>query len=481
MAKVAGYIVQRRQAFYAVVDVPPLLRKAVGRNRLVKTLGTRDKHVAKARLPRALLELHARIDAARRGRPETDPVTAEALALREQMEAVRAGELDGWRFGDRFVEAPDGERIEVPLADMAADLLVDTIAERAEQIGRAEGTARERAFVDMALGRATPLTLHVEEWLAEPGQKGRYRDRTKADYRRIVQGFVAWLAEAREAALAERVTRRIAGRYLASLHEQGLSNARIRTIIAALSGYWQWMERRGVIAAETPNPWTEQAPRKPKGDQPREEERAFTDGELTALFAGTNDPFLSDLMRVAALSGMRIEELCRLTVAMCGGGVFDAPGTKTEAAARKVPIHPDLAPIIVRRCEGKAAGAYLFHELADANKHGERSPAASKRFNRYRQTVGVHERAEGQRRSRVNFHSFRRWFVTSALRAGQELRVVKQIVGHKLPKADVTLGAYFRDGDTLETKQGCVAAVRLPALPAPVADDFTPPTCIAAE
>ncbi|WP_375293299.1 DUF6538 domain-containing protein [Siccirubricoccus sp. G192] len=61
MAKIAGYIVQRRQGFYASLDVPPLLRAAVGRNRLVKTLGTRDKHVAQARLPKVLLELHARI------------------------------------------------------------------------------------------------------------------------------------------------------------------------------------------------------------------------------------------------------------------------------------------------------------------------------------------------------------------------------------------------------------------------------------
>jgi hypothetical protein len=63
----------------------------------------------------------------------------------------------------------------------------------------------------------------------------------------------------------------------------------------------------------------------------------------------------------------------------------------------------------------------------------------------------------------VDFHSWRRWFVTEALRAGQLERVVKQVVGHKLPKANVTLGVYF-GGDTPEAFRACVEAVRLPLM-----------------
>lgn len=37
-----------------------------------------------------------------------------------------------------------------------------------------------------------------------------------------------------------------------------------------------------------------------------------------------------------------------------------------------------------------------------------------KRFTTYRRSVGVDDVTPGQRRSKVAFHSFRRWFVTSA-------------------------------------------------------------------
>lgn len=72
----------------------------------------------------------------------------------------------------------------------------------------------------------------------------------------------------------------------------------------------------------------------------------------------------------------------------------------------------------------------------------------------------MHEREEGRRRSRVNFHSFRRWFITKALQAGQPERVVKQVVGHSL-QGDVTLGVYF-GGDLMPALRKCVEAVRLP-------------------
>nr|WP_264185514.1 tyrosine-type recombinase/integrase [Roseicella aerolata] len=224
------------------------------------------------------------------------------------------------------------------------------------------------------------------------------------------------------------------------------------------------MAARGVVP-DGANPWPRQAPNKPRDAAPGEDEtaRPFTDDEIRALLAGTQDQAMLDLMRLSALSGMRIEEACLLTVSRCAGGIFDVPGTKTAAAVRKVPIHPDLAELVERRCKGKDGSAWLLHELGEPDRYGRRSPTINARFNRYRVTVGVHERAEGQRRSSVTFHSWRRWFITEAIRAGQPERVVRQIVGHKQDKRDVTLGVYFA-GDTLETLRACVEAVRLPKL-----------------
>ena len=109
--------------------------------------------------------------------------------------------------------------------------------------------------------------------------------------------------------------------------------------------------------------------------------------------------------------------------------------SKTAAGVRRVPIHPDLAAPVARRVAGKQAGAYLFHEAAAPDRHG-RSSALSKRFGRYRQALGVHEREDGRRHSRVDFHSWRRWFVTKARSAGIDRWVVAAVVGHGVGNLD---------------------------------------------
>lgn len=464
MAKIAGYLEQRRAGWEAVVDVPPALREAVGRKRLRKGLGTRDKHVATARLAAALLELHARIAAARRKRPETDPLTAEAMALRDALEGAQRGPAG--RVAYVFQDDADGSRVEVTEAEAAAEVLSDAISARAEEVEQREGMDRAQAFADLAFGRTTPLAHHLETWLGQPGPRGRQRhERTKAEYRGIVAALGHWLTSQGMSPGVERITRRVAGQYVTALHDRGLSGARIRDLASALSGYWRWMEARGIVP-EGANPWPRQAPAKPReavaGGE--EEERPFTAEEVRKLLDKAPNATLGDLMRVAALTGMRVEEICQLTVAQCRGDTFDVRGTKTAAAVRRVPIHPDLAPIVSRRIEGKDGAAWLFPEFGEPNRYGKRSPNAIARFHRYRVEEGVDDRVPGQRRSRVNFHSWRRWFITEALRAKQPDRVVKQVVGHQLPKADVTLGVYF-GGDLMSALRECVEVVRLPDAP----------------
>ena len=456
MVKLAGYLAQRRAGYEAVVDVPPSQRLAVGRVRLRKGLGTRDVHVAKAKLPAALMELHARISASLRLTSATDPVLAEALALRNSIEAIQRGDLRGWSLQPEY-RIEGGEEVQIDPADAAASLLADAIADRAERIEAVEGPVRAASFAAVASGRATPLSLHVPGWLAEPGQKGTFRSRTVSDYTRILSAFEAWVRGEGLATTVEGITRRIAGRYLTALHAGTIGPARVRTIVSALSSYWAWMTQRGIIE-DAPSPWLKQAPRKAKG-APQEPERAFTGQEVTALLREPPDAAMNDLMQLAAQTGARIEELCSLTVAMCQGGLFAMPGTKTLAARRVVPIHSELTELVERRTKDKQPSDYLLHELGKPSKHGDRSGAIGKRFGRYRQTVGVHDKEEGRRRAKTNFHSWRRWFVTTALQAGQQTRVVEQIVGHAL--SGMTEGVYF-GGDTMEAKRACVEAVELP-------------------
>ena len=452
-----GYLARRGKAYEAVVDIPPSKREVVGRKRLRKALGTSDVHIANARLRRALVELHAQIEAALHKRPETDPRLAEALELRRSVDDVRAGRLEGWGLSPVVVDYDEDGPIEEDAKDTAMGLLSESIECRMKAIGATEGPERAQTFGAIAFGASTPLTLHVDEWLTEPGKNGARRvARSVVAYRAIVVTFGGWAA-AEGVAGVEGVTKRLAGRYVSKLHADGLSGKRIAAVVSALSAYWGWMDRRGIYERDV-NPWRGQSPQKTVS-APKEDERAFTDAEVVALLTKAPDVVTRDLMRLAALTGARIEELCRLTVAMCAGSIFDLPGSKTAAAARRVPIHPALAVMVEERCQDKAPNDYLLHELGNANKHGERGAAIGKRFGRWRQTAGVHDKVEGQRRSKVNFHSWRRWFITKALQANQPTRLVSQVVGHQLK--GMTEGVYF-GGDTIEALQACVEAVQLP-------------------
>ncbi|MCZ8158834.1 MAG: integrase [Rhizobiaceae bacterium] len=90
---------------------------------------------------------------------------------------------------------------------------------------------------------------------------------------------------------------------------------------------------------------------------------------------------------------------------------------------------------------------------------GQSMPAV-KAFTYYRRKLGISELAESTGQDRVNFHSFRRWFITKALQAGQPELVVQIVVGHK-PQS--VAASVYLGGLTMEQMKECVEAVKLPS------------------
>lgn len=127
-----------------------------------------------------------------------------------------------------------------------------------------------------------------------------------------------------------------------------------------------------------------------------------------------------------------------------------------------VPIHSALKAMVAGRAMGKAPEDDLFPEWPAAVAKGsirERSAYFSKRFTKYRRGLGVNEQVEGKRRSLVNFHSFRRWFITKAERAAVDGDLLAAIVGHK--RSGLTLGRYS-EGPEMASAKVAVAKVSLP-------------------
>lgn len=454
---------QRGRGWYAVMDVPRPMRAVLGKKRLVKSLRTRDINLALARRFTALAEFKRTLAGVESA--SAVPLVTAGLEWRATLAAIDGGDPDAiaahggdredgwWNTGDPEQEAPAPKERARTNAEWF-------LAEHVETVGETHGAEAATTLRDVALGRATPLLHYVDAWLAEGGAKGPLRERTRIQYRSDVARLAAWAQCAGVPGTVEAFTRKVAGRFVTEeIVAKGVDPKTGNRWISAASAYWRWLGKRAGIGA---NPWQGQMLAKVSPTDPSvRRKRPFTDAEIVRLLANCHDPELSDLMRIAALSGMRVEEIYRLTLARCADGWFDITDAKSRAGWRRVPIHSSLAEIVTRRTKGQPED-FLFPEAGPARPGRERSMAVSKRFGRYRQTVGVHERQEGRRQSTVDLHSFRRWFITAARNAGFDQPTVAAVVGHE---AGNLTDAVYSGGPSDEIKRRVVEAVRLPAVP----------------
>jgi integrase len=277
----------------------------------------------------------------------------------------------------------------------------------------------------------TPLDHHLSAFLASRGE-------LKADTRRrqevTVKDLGAWLKSNHLPSTIEAIDRRTAIRYVDQLPPGRPDPQR-------LSLYWGWMVRREMAPSD---PWDSlQATQR----RPVEPERAFTDSEATLLLQGDCSPSLRLLMMVAALTGARLDAIIRMEVK---GDTIILPPPKKERGPRTIPLH-----------------SHLREPLADfgAKPMGSgwqwtNSSTASSFFGLYRRKV-LGPDPGGRRRAVVNFHSWRRWFISKAEQAGQPENVIAAVVGHRRP--GLTFGRYS-SGPGVELMRACVEAVRLPSL-----------------
>ena len=324
------YNLERRgDTWYVVLTVPPLVQEAMGRKRLRKTTGTTD--ILKARLKRDTIlgEMRREIADAKRGFKLTGPMQ-EALEWRREIEE----------------QDDDGMRVGLELA----------LHEKAEEIEKVKGLAAAKAFYGLASGQATPIGLHHEAFLTEK----KYKARQLMDYRNQVKRLEGWMISAGLSPSLEAITDKVASRYKTeTLVKPGVHPKTANKWLSSLQSYWKWMAASGHVEI---NPWIGKSlprVRTPYDDR----EREFTDAEMVALLKGDADGELRAAMMIAALSGMRIEEIFRLKVKHCKDGCFavahDYVG-KTKAAERVVPIHSELQALIAGLCERRSEGEFIL-------------------------------------------------------------------------------------------------------------------------
>jgi integrase len=477
------WLERRRKVWYCCKDIPlPLRRYFVGadgkqRKRLIRSLGTESLEVARQRRHAVLALFEAEfarvraehaaeaavansaawydkiVQAASDLAVPREKIMQVALERRDDIARVRSGDTRGIHIDKDAPLDPAGTPQE-----KAMSLVQWALDDEAELIADAHGEQAAYAFRDIAQSVATPFEPLIAGWLSESDIEAR----SKGDHQRAVNELLVWCRETNRRQTIEAVDRKAAGAYVSRLLSQGMDRQKtISKRLWSLSSLWRFLIRKG--HCET-NVWLGHGGgQQGRSGRDKVPERPFTPAELHKLVDGPAEPVLADLMRLAFYSGARIEELSLLRVRdidVKDQTMAIHADPKSTASRRVVPVHSEVWPIVAARIKAKAADAFLLDELGPAPKEGrQRSMAISKAFGRYRETVGVDDTRPGQRRSLVNFHSFRRTFVTLAEQAGQPESTICSVVGHK--REGMTFGTYS-GGPSLAQRRACVEAVLIP-------------------
>lgn len=453
---------RHRQQWRVIVKVPEAARPVIGKAHLKMSLGTNNLATANLLKPPIVSRFKAQIEHALR---EVQPgdYQEEARLIRDarQLHPVETREVTYFpRPGD-----------EVPIEAVVDDAaLVEDLAERLE---RSHGEDYAQDFANVALGRSTPIKEHLQAFKDDVG----YQPKSILELDRAVLRLTDWLASTKRKQTLEGVTSDVANGFMRHMiHGMELSAKSAGKYVSFLRSYWKWLgEQKHVKVTDV---WSAPLPKakltggRHTNEEPDEGKRPYTADELKKLLTGRPaDAQLLDLIRLGALTGMRLEEIYRLRVRDVVDGFFLVRDGKTVNAKRRIPVHTALKGLVEGLQKGKEAGDYLVDPTAPViEKTGIRSGAASKAFGYYRKSLKLDERPNDKAKSNIDFHSLRRWFIASARdgilagATGYNQWTIADVVGHGDGLTDtlkMTLGVY--PGKSADTAlKACVAAVQLP-------------------
>jgi hypothetical protein len=356
------YLDLRGLKYWFKRDIPQAIRiHFYGKSAYLRNLETGDIRLAMARRDQIERETDKLFRDAREGRVRHGSVDA----IKEIAEAW-VSEIGESRRDPVAWTAKITSREEASLSHEESHDPMTLLEDTAEQIGQDHGDVARRRFLSIVHGKVE-VDHHVEAYLKE----AKLAPKTTDERRNLVKRFAQWAKD--EDMLLTKVDRAAAGRYVSAVIAP-LHKSTAKKHLGSVKLYWDWLIMRGHYPGR--NPWDGQTMpsrgrRVERGSDATE--RPFTTEELqTLLYApfpeSINPAFeqqLHDAMCISALSGMRLAEVVTLWVDECpideeGKGHFDIQQGKTAAAARKVPIHPDLIKIVHRRKTDKGVGISSF-------------------------------------------------------------------------------------------------------------------------
>ncbi|MDR6827969.1 integrase [Bosea sp. BE271] len=467
----ARYLEPHGPQWRVTYPVPADLRLRMGKTRLKRPLGTGDLKKA-SKLKRAVIVEFDKLIEAERRAMRLEAKDAESIRF------LATPIQKGLQFR-KLLDDPDND------AEGRQSIRMDIDLEHGLFLGKPigmwdDGTGEEEPIelydeqkeADAALFLQTVYPNHYERRLEDCRKayiekltiEDELTARTIADDERAFRYLKEWCEANGHSFDMRKFTELMAYNFLREMDRltgRPIANVTKNKYVNRLKKFWVVLRLHELAG---PNVWTDQL-LKNKIKSTDERERAFTMDEVRRLLMGKAPRKLHDVIMIGLLTGARLEAIVRLKVEEVGKDFIVFQRMKKEVGSRVVPMHPELAEIFKRRTANRKPKDDVFPDWPAAKKAGsmrERSFKASNAFTAYRQREGVdvHDRLPGSRRSRVNFHSCRRWFITHFRRTAS-LNLTRAVVGHS--QASVTDGIYA-GGPLFHVAMKKLLKVQLPPL-----------------
>ena len=412
------HLKRRHNVYWVRVWVPKPVREILGKSELWKNLNTTDLAEANTKKHRVVAELMEVIEQAKRDLDGTlDKVSREEKLKEFALEFTRESDA-AKNDDDEDVEDFFEEAIEAEIYKLSGDKEGEAIINHGhpELEGLEKNPSAVRAFIDSIKIKSheyTPTSAVSKIFLSEESKSlkpSSFRRKQKH-----IDQFIKWSGNRN----ISKITKKITGDYVTSIiSKQEPAYDTLRNIVADISSLFSWAEGRGYLDR---NPFYKL--KLPKADKGSQKRRPWTNEEIM-MFLGSSviskNEFTATV--VGMYSGMRLEEICNIQDKHVFHGCFHVHEGKTKAAARVIPVHPLIKPLL-EPMSGTFGKGYLIDGIKSGGYDNKRSWNFQKKLGRLRKKIGI---PEG-----VVFHTLRNTFATRMENLGIPRNHISQLMGHE--------------------------------------------------
>lgn len=408
-----NYLDLRFNTYFAVLYVPKAVQHILGKTKFYETTGTSDLKIAQSLAGLKVIKWKAEIASARTA--TEDPVLSSATELRRLLNT-----------------SPN-------------HLVKDIIEEQTEKLATEKGELVANTFNAVATGKSNLLVNFIHEW-TEHERKRKVSEKTIAQMKSDIEQLTNYLPT------SNLLIHKHTSLWIKMIAKNGnLSAASVTRIIGSCRNFYKFLKYIDEIPEDekevfiVPKEYKISKGKNTKAIHTREPWIPFENDELIKIYtesAKKTDIALCQLIRIAAYTGARIEEICALQKEHVSikNESFKIIKSKTNAGERLIPIHSKIIPLITKLLDNEDP-IYLIPNLTKS-KYDERSNAIGKRFGRLKKKLGF---------SKLHvFHSIRKTVSTQLENAEVLENITADILGHQKP--NITYGLYS-GGTILDLKR----------------------------